>query len=226
MPNQNIQLTTDAVVFGYDRNDGIFILLVKRKFDPYKGSWALPGGFVKESESLEAAVERELKEETGVDVDYLEQLYTFGLPERDPRGRIVSIAYYGLVRKTDFTLHATTDADDAKWFPWDEMPELSFDHSKIIELAKSRLKSKVQYEPIGFNLLDEKFTLSELYHLYENILQRKIDKRNFNKKILQLDILIDLNEKIIKGKGRPTTRYVFDEKKYQESKEAGINFSI
>ncbi len=226
MSDQSIQLTTDAVVFGYDPEDGISILLVQRKYDPFKGQWALPGGFVKENESLEAAVERELKEETGVSVDFLEQLYTFGLPERDPRGRIVSVAYYGMVRKSDFHLYAATDAQDAQWFSWNELPELGFDHIDIIEAAKRRLKAKVTYEPIGFNLLDEKFTLSELFHLYENILQRNIDKRNFNKKILQLGILIDLNEKIIKGKGRPTTRYVFDERKYQESKKGGINFSI
>jgi len=226
MARSNISLTVDAVVFGYDPDEGISILLVERKYAPFKGGWALPGGFVKDSENLETAVQRELNEETGVTVDFLEQLYTFGAVERDPRSRIVTVAYYGLVRKSDFHLYAATDAQDAQWFHWDALPKLGFDHQDIVDAAISRLRGKVQYEPIGFNLLDEKFTIPELKSLYESILSREIDKRNFNKKLLQLDVLVELNEKVSKAKGRPSTLYRFDQKKYQDSKQKGINFTI
>ncbi|MFT6923142.1 MAG: 8-oxo-dGTP diphosphatase [Crocinitomicaceae bacterium] len=226
MDTPNINLSVDAVVFGYDPKEGISVLLIQRKFDPFKGGWALPGGLVQENESLEKAVERELKEETGVSLDYLEQLYSFGGVNRDPRNRVVSIAYFGLVKKSDFQLYAATDAEDAKWFHWDQLPEVAFDHKIIIDKAIIRLQSKVRYEPIGFELLDEKFAFSELQGVYEQILRQKIDKRNFKKKFIQMDLLIELNEKIIKGKGRPHSLYKFDRKKYQDSKAIGINFTI
>jgi 8-oxo-dGTP diphosphatase len=221
-----IRLAVDAVVFGYDPKEGISVLLIQRKYEPFQGGWALPGGLVDENESLEQAVERELHEETGVRVDYLEQLYTFGAVGRDPRNRVVAVAYYGLVKKSDFKLYAATDADDARWFHLDHLPELAFDHSTILQKAVERLRGKIRYEPIGFELLDEKFPFSDLHKLYENVLGKEVDRRNFKKKFLQLDILTELEEKVSEGPGRPGSLFKFNSKKYEEFRKNGFNFEI
>ncbi|NVK63505.1 MAG: NUDIX hydrolase [Flavobacteriales bacterium] len=221
-----IRLAVDAVVFGYDPKDGISVLLIKRKYDPFQGKWAIPGGLVLEDESLETAVERELEEETGVKVDYLEQLYTFGEVNRDPRNRVVAVAYYGLVKKSDFHLYASTDAEDAKWFNWNELPAVAFDHEQILETAIKRLRGKIRYEPIGFELLDDKFPFSDLHKLYQAILGMDIDRRNFKKKFLQLNLLTELDEKISEGKGRPGSLFRFNDERYFQMKEEGINFQI
>lgn len=221
-----IRLAVDAIVFGYDPLDGISVLLIKRKFEPFQGSWALPGGLVLESESLEEAVERELQEETGVQVDYLEQLYTYGAVKRDPRNRVVSVAYYGLVKKSDFQLYASTDAEDAQWFGWQDLPQLAFDHQTILAEGMKRIRAKIRYEPIGFELLDDKFPFSELHKLYEYVLGEQLDRRNFKKKFLQLDVLDELKEKISHGKGRPGSLFTFNRHRYFSSKEKGINFEI
>mgnify|MGYP006134588975 CR=1 FL=1 len=226
MATPNISLTVDAIVFGYEPKEGLSVLLVKRKYPPFKGRWAIPGGFVKEKESLEQAVERELEEETGVKVNYLEQLYSFGNPKRDPRSRIVTIAYYGLVRNSNFELFAATDAEDAQWFHLNELPKLAFDHQRILDYALERLRNKISYEPVGFKLLDEKFTMEEIHHLYETIYNRKLDRRNFRKKFLKLDILEELEEKSGGGRGRPGSYYRFDEKKYFLSKKEKMNFIV
>jgi 8-oxo-dGTP diphosphatase len=226
MSAPTIRLAVDAVVFGYDPKDGISILLIKRKYDPFKGGWAIPGGLVLENESLEKAVERELEEETGVKVDYLEQLYTFGAVNRDPRNRVVAVAYYGLVKKSDFHLYASTDAEDAKWFQWNNLPELAFDHADILKLAMLRLRSKIRYEPIGFELLDDKFAFSELHKLYESLIGNEVDRRNFKKKFLQLNILTELDEKVSEGKGRPGSLFKFDKVKYLKNKKEGFVFDI
>src|ERR1700761_3273913 len=155
--SQNIKVSVDAVVFGYTSKEGLLLLLIKRNIDPFKNTWALPGGLVLDDESLEAAVERELKEEAGISINYLEQLYSFGKPGRDPRNRVVSITYYGLIRPDAFELKASTDASDARWFNIKKLPELAFDHREIINTALQRLKGKLLYEPIGFELLDERF---------------------------------------------------------------------
>ena len=194
MSKQSIKLTVDAVVFGYEEGT-VSILLVKRKYEPFKGCWALPGGFVADEESLEAAVERELHEETGVKINYLEQLYTFGKPARDPRGRIVSIAYFGLVRPDAFHVNASTDAEEAEWFDINKLPKISFDHKEIIESATKRLQGKITYEPIGFELLDKKFTFSDLEKLYSSLLGREVDRRNFRKKIQSFNILDELDNR-------------------------------
>lgn len=222
---QDIKLTVDAVIFGYENNQ-ISVLLIRRKYDPYKGSWALPGGFVKNQESLEMSVERELKEETGVEIDYLEQLYTFGAPGRDPRGRIVSVTYFGLVRPDKFSLIASTDAQDAKWYNVKDLPSLSFDHNRIIHVALKRLRAKVTYEPVGFELLDSKFLFGDLENLYMTLLDRKIDRRNFRKKMLGLNILDQLEEKISVGRGRPAHLFKFNRKRYFKLKEEGIVFEV
>lgn len=226
MSEPHIRLAVDAVVFGYEPHEGLSVLLIRRKVDPFKGSWALPGGLVKENESLETAVERELKEETGIRVDYLEQLYSFGEPKRDPRNRVVTVAYYALVKPSHFQIKADTDAEEAEWFHLKELPELAFDHLDILNMAIKRLKGKLSYEPIGFELLEDKFPFSELHTLYETVYGTAIDRRNFKKKFLQLDILQELDEKISIGKGRPGTLFKFNKKKYDLLKKKGMNFEI
>ncbi|MBU2951090.1 NUDIX hydrolase [Tamlana agarivorans] len=222
---QSIKLSVDAVVFGYESGT-ISVLLIKRKYNPFKGKWAIPGGFVLNDESLEEAVERELREETGVQINYLEQLYTFGNPKRDPRGRIISVAYFGLVHPNAFKIYASTDAEEVHWFKINELPELSFDHKEILDLAISRLQSKITYEPLGFELLDEKFPFSDLEKLYTTLLGRAIDRRNFRKKILKLNVLDELSEKVSKGSGRPANLFKFNEKRYFQLKKDGIVFDI
>lgn len=225
MSKQSIKLTVDAVVFGYEEGN-ISVLLIKRKYEPFKDKWAIPGGFVLNNESLEEAVQRELQEETGVKINYLEQLYTFGDPSRDPRGRVVSIAYFGLVRPNAFKIFASTDAAEVQWFNIDELPELSFDHKEILEIAIKRLQGKITYEPIGFELLDKKFPFSDLEKLYTTLLGREIDRRNFRKKIVGLNVLDELDEKVSKGSGRPANLFQFNQKRYFLLKKEGIIFEI
>ncbi|MEL6132697.1 MAG: NUDIX domain-containing protein [Bacteroidota bacterium] len=223
----HIHVAVDAVVFGYQPETGISLLLIKRLYPPFDGQWALPGGFVDQDESLEAAVNRELAEETGVSINYLEQLYTFGTPMRDPRRRVISVAYFALVRPEAFQLHAQTDASDAQWFHLDHLPPLAFDHQQIIDTAIDRLKSKVTYEPIGFELLEEQFTFAELQKLYETLLNREIDRGNFQKKIKSLDILEELPDlRKPSGSGRPARVFRFHEEKYFALKERGELFEV
>lgn len=220
-----INLTADCVVFGLDEED-LKVLLIQRGLEPFIGKWALPGGFVKLKESLEDAALRELQEETGLEKVFLEQLYTFGDVDRDPRGRILTVAYYALVNLESHHLRSTTDAARAAWFSLTDMPALAFDHEKIFETALNRLKAKVQYEPIGFELLPKKFTLSRLQHLYEIILETELDKRNFRKKILGMGLLKDLDEVQEDVAHRAARLYEFDEAKYQQLKKKGFNFEI
>lgn len=225
MSNQSIKLSVDAVVFGYEKGE-ISVLLIKRKYEPFKGKWAIPGGFVLNDESLEEAVERELQEETGVEINYLEQLYTFGKPSRDARGRVVSVAYFGLVRPNTFKIVASTDAEEVSWFNINELPKLAFDHKEILKIAIERLQGKITYEPIGFELLDKKFPFSDLEKLYTTLLGREIDRRNFRKKIIGLNVLDELDEKVSKGSGRPANLFQFNQKRYFQLKEEGIIFEI
>ena len=222
---QSIQLSVDAVVFGYESGT-ISVLLIKRKYEPFKGKWAIPGGFVLEEESLEEAVARELKEETGIAINYLEQLYTFGQPKRDPRSRVVSVAYFGLIKPSAFKILAATDAEEVQWFKITELPSLSFDHEAILQMAITRLQGKITYEPIGFELLDTKFPFSDLEKLYATLLGRAIDRRNFRKKMLSLNILDELEEKVSKGSGRPANLFKFNDKRYFKLKKEGIIFEI
>ena len=222
---QSIQLSVDAVVFGYEAGN-ISILLIKRKYEPFKDKWAIPGGFVLDDESLEEAVERELKDETGIKINYLEQLYTFGKPNRDPRGRVVSIAYFGLIRPNTFKIYASTDAEQVQWFNINDLPDLSFDHKEILDAAIKRLKGKITYEPIGFELLDTKFPFSDLEKLYSTLLGREVDRRNFRKKIMGLNVLDELEEKVSKGSGRPANLFQFNQKRYFHLKKEGIIFEI
>ena len=218
-------LTVDCVVFGYDAED-LKVLLIQRGLEPFAGKWALPGGFVHLDETLDDAARRELQEETGVTDLYLEQLYTFGAVERDPRERVVSVAYYALVDLFNHQLTAATDARNAAWFAVDDMPQLAFDHEEILAMAHTRLRSKVRYQPIGFELLPEKFTLTQLQRLYETILGTMLDKRNFRKKILGMDLLIELDEVEQDVAHRAARLYRFDEAKYRALTERGFNFEI
>ena len=230
MQNKSSQLkvAVDAIVFGYSKQDGVSVLLIQRKYDPFKGSWAIPGGFVLEDESLEEAVERELFEETGIKVNYLEQLYTFGEPGRDPRQRIISVAYFGLVKASQYQeLKASTDAENAKWFSIKRIPQLAFDHKEILSVAINRLRAKISYQPIGFELLDKKFPFSDLEKLYTALLDRDINRRNFSKKILSFDFLEETGELTKpEGKGRPSKIYQFNQKRYKELLRAGFHFEI
>ena len=223
---QDIKIAVDAVVFGYSSQKNLSVLLIKRGVEPFKNTWALPGGLVLDDESLETAVQRELKEETGVTIDYLEQLYTFGNPKRDPRNRVISVSYFALVKPHHFKIQADTDAADVQWFPINQLPKLAFDHSHILETAKQRLKSKLTYQPIGFDLLNKEFPFSDLEHLYTSILEKDIDRRNFRKKILSFDILEETNKISQKGSGRPAKLFRFNTKKYNELLKEGFHFEI
>jgi len=218
-------LTVDCVVFGLDEGE-LKVLLIQRGLQPFKAKWALPGGFVRVEEALDEAARRELAEETGITNVYLEQLYTFGAVERDPRERVVSVAYYALVKSAEHPATGASDASDAGWFPVTKLPTLAFDHGEILSTALARLRGKVRYEPIGFELLPPKFTLSQLQLLYEAVLQTQLDKRNFRKKILGMGLLVPLKEQARSGAHRPAQLFRFDPRKYQSLKKRGFNFEL
>jgi 8-oxo-dGTP diphosphatase len=207
-----ILLTTDIVLFTIQQ-ERLKVLLVRRASEPYKGSWALPGGFVQEGESLAECARRELLEETGVDEAYLEQLYTFGDPDRDPRGRVVTVAYFALVRSDDLILEAATDADAAAWFPVDELPDLAFDHAEILQVARERLSAKVEYSTIAFQFLPEEFTLGQAQDVHEAVLGHSLDKRNFRAALKARGLVKGTGRKFQDGPHRPAElfRLVSDE---------------
>lgn len=220
-------LTVDCVVFAHDPDEGeLRLLLIRRALAPFQGRWALPGGFVRVGESLDDAARRELREEAGVDKVYLEQLYTFGDPDRDPREHVVTVAYYALVRLSGQDVRGATDATDAGWFGLSDLPELAFDHERIVEVAQKRLRAKVRYEPIGFELLPQEFTLSQLQRLYEVILDQPLDKRNFRKKILASEVLADTGEVQKDVAHRAARLYRFDERAYRRLQKRGFNFEV
>ncbi len=200
------------------------MLLIKRAIPPFKGRWAIPGGFVLKNESLEAAAKRELLEEAGVKDVYLEQLYTFGEPGRDPRGRIITVAYFALVKQGEVTLAAGSDASEAKWFELTELPTLAFDHQKILDYSLDRLRNKLEYTTVGFELLPKEFTLTQLQHVYEAILGRTLDKRNFRRKIEVLKILKPTGKLHKGGVQRPAKLYEFAPKQFEKLKDKGIVF--
>lgn len=200
-------VTVDLVIFTLI--DGILhVLLIERGQWPFEGMWALPGGFVQMEESLEEAARRELHEEAGVHDVYLEQLYTFGDPDRDPRTRVITVAYFALVSADQVELRADTDAADVGWFPAYEPPELAFDHADILSYAITRLRYKLEYTALAFELLPEAFTLTELQEAYEHILNEELDKRNFRRKVLNADILEETGG-YRTGEHRPARLYRF-----------------
>jgi 8-oxo-dGTP diphosphatase len=218
-------ITVDVVVFALDAEE-LRVMLIERDLEPFAGQWALPGGFVRVDESLEDAARRELQEESGLKDIFLEQLYTFGDLGRDPRERVVTVAYYALVNLAGHNVQASTDARSAAWFPVNDLPELAFDHRRILKAAHERVRAKVQYQPIGFELLPEKFTLSQLQHLYEVILDRELDKRNFRKKVLGMEIVKETNEIETDVAHRAARLYRFDKRKYDKLMKKGFNFEI
>jgi 8-oxo-dGTP diphosphatase len=200
-------VTVDLVIFTL-RQDQLQVLLIKRKHWPFEGMWALPGGFVHMDESLEKAARRELEEETGVQDVYLEQLYTFGKPDRDPRTRVITVAYFALVSSDHLELRPATDAANADWFPATTPPPLAFDHADILSYAITRLRYKLEYSAVGFQLLPGEFTLTELQTAYETILDEKLDKRNFRRRILQAGVLEKTSFYRV-GEHRPAKLYRF-----------------
>lgn len=218
-------LTVDCVVFGLDEED-LKVLLIERDLPPFEGDWALPGGFVRLEETLNDAARRELGEETGIKDVFLEQLYTIGEIDRDPRERVVTVTYYALVNLSDHRIQAATDARSAAWFAIDDVPSLAFDHPKILKMAHERLRGKVRYQPLGFELLPTKFTLRQIQHLYEVILDRQLDKRNFRKKILSMSILVELDEVETDVAHRAARLYKFDHRKYRRLTKQGFHFEI
>lgn len=216
-------LTVDCVVFGA-AEDGLKLLLIERAMEPFKGRYALPGGFVNMDETTEEAARRELEEETGLKASFLEQLYTFSRVDRDPRERVVSVAYFALVRPS--AVIGGDDAASASWFDATELPPLAFDHDEIVSVALARLRAKVRYQPIGFELLPSKFTLGQLQRLYENILDRALDRRNFRKAILRMGILDELDEVEEGVSHRPPRLYRFNRAEYTRLLKRGFNFEI
>ncbi len=218
-------LTVDCVIFGLSE-DSLKVLLIQRAHDPYSGYWAFPGGFVDMDETTEVAARRELAEETGIQEMFMEQLYTFSGVDRDPRERVVSVAHFALVKLSDYKVTAGSDANRAEWFAVDQVPKLAFDHDQILQVALARLKGKVRYQPIGFELLPEKFTLGQLQKMYEHILGRELDKRNFRKKILGMELLLPLTEQQKGVSHRAAKLYQFDRAKYQALEASGFMFEI
>ena len=218
-------LTTDCVVFGLDEED-LKILLIQRALPPFENQWALPGGFIRVGEDVDACARRELEEETGLKNIYLEQLATVGTPDRDPREHVVTVAYFALVNLIEHPPTAATDARNAAWFAFDDLPKLAFDHDHILEVARQRLRGKVRYQPIGFELLPRKFTLTQLQQLYEIILEQALDKRNFRKRVLKLGILAETDEVEQDVARRAARLYRFDRAQYRKLQKQGINFEL
>jgi 8-oxo-dGTP diphosphatase len=220
-------LTVDCVIFGLDA-DGrdLRVLLIERDGEPFAGHWALPGGFVDMGEDTETAARRELEEETGVKDVFVEQLYTFSAPNRDPRGRVISVAYFALVNLKNHHAVAASDARRAEWHKAFDLPhDLAFDHAEILKMAVQRLQSKVRWQPIGFELLPKHFSLSQLQDMYEKILNRPLNKRNFRSKILKMGVL-ELVERQKDVAHRPAYLYQFNQEKYEILSKMGFMFEI
>lgn len=216
-------VTTDCVIFGFDGNE-LKVLLIERGIDPYKGQWAFPGGFLNPDESAETGALRELKEETGIESAYIEQFHTYSTPDRDPRERVITIAYMALVKIQE--ARGGDDAADAKWFPIGKTPSLAFDHDLILRDALARLRERIHFHPIGYDLLPEKFTMKELQTLYEAVLGVHFDRRNFAKKMQHLDVLVQLDETVWPTPKREAYLYKFNLEKYNELKRRGFRLEF
>ena len=214
-------VAVDVVLFTIQAGT-LKVLLVRRQQAPYRSAWALPGGIVGAEESVDAAALRELQEETNIGNVYLEQLYTFGDTNRDPRGRVLTVAYYALVNQQQLELKARQRVTEADWFPVRRLPELAFDHRQIIEYALERLRNKINYTTIAFQLLPADFTLTQLQEAYEVILGARLDKRNFRRKMLQLGILRPTRQFRLHGRQRPARLYTFTAPKVIKLQEKGI----
>ena len=214
-------VTTDCVIFGFDGTK-LRVLLIERGIEPFKGKWALPGGFLRMDEDAETGALRELKEETGLDAAYIKQFHTFTTPNRDPRERVITIAYYALVRLQEVT--GGDDAARAEWYALDKVPALAFDHDQILRMASYELKRQIHFEPVGFELLPKQFTIKKLQSLYESILDVTFDRRNFYKKMQHLELL----KQVDRGESKPRQPFLFEfnAEKYAELKHKGFRLEF
>ncbi|MUV02853.1 NUDIX domain-containing protein [Flavobacterium rakeshii] len=218
-------ITIDCVIFGFDKGS-LEVLLVQHGEGIRKGEWGLPGGWIRESESVDNAAHRLLAELTGLDSIYLEQLKAFGEPDRFPLGRVITIGYFALIKKEDYDVRAGFTASDAKWYKIADIPKLIYDHNDILDYSLEHLRNRVRQAPVGFNLLPEKFTLFELMKLYEEILGVEMDKSNFRRKILRMKLLVELDEKQKDVSHRAAKLYEFDQKIYEKLTKKGFNFEF
>ncbi len=216
-------VTVDLVIFTV-RDETLKLLLIERRDPPFDGMWALPGGFVRADETLDETARRELDEETGIHDIYLEQLYTFGDPRRDPRCRVITVAYFAIIASDKQMLRASADASDARWFSVGELPKLAFDHDRIVEYSLERLRNKLEYSTVGFQLLPDRFTLTELQRVYEIILDKQLDKRNFRKKIISLGVIQETGGTKMTGVHRPARLYRFSAARFMKLRDKGILF--
>ena len=216
-------VTTDCVIFGFDGGK-LKVLLVERGLEPYKGRWAFPGGFVKIDESCEEGALRELEEETALKGTYVQQFHTYSAPNRDPRERVITVAFFALVRIQE--VEAGDDANKAQWFAIDEVPQLAFDHDVILRDALKRLRERIHFQPIGFELLPEKFTMRQLQNLYEAILDVHFDRGNFSKKMLHFNILTPLEETVRPTPKREARLYRFNKDSYDDLKQKGFRLEF
>ena len=216
-------VATDCVIFGFD-GVSIKVLLIQRGIEPYKGQWALPGGFVGIDESAEECARRELQEETGLTEISVEQFHAFSDVNRDPRERVISIAYYALVKLSE--VKGGDDASKAQWFSYNDIPSLAFDHDRILRMALRHLRDRICFEPVGFDLLPDVFTMTELQRLYEAILGVKFDRRNFYNKMLKLEVLTSAEPRPENASRRTPSKYRFNAEKYAELKQRGFRLEF
>jgi 8-oxo-dGTP diphosphatase len=224
--HEKFHVAVDSIIFGYDEGDReLKVLLLKRNFQPAKGEWSLMGGFLNSNESVDEAAQRILHQLTGLSQVYMEQLYTFGEIERDPGARIVSIAYFALVKINDSDLELVK-SHGATWVPISSMPPLIFDHLAMVNRALKKLQVRARTQPIGFELLPDKFTIPQLQGLYEAIYHKTFDKRNFRRKLLSMDLLVKLEEKEKESSRKGAWYYQFDPRKYEDLLNRGFNFEL
>ena len=216
-------VTTDCVIFGFDGSD-LKVLLIERGIEPFKGKWALPGGFLKMDETAHEGALRELEEETGMNNAYIRQFHTFTEPGRDPRERVITIAHYALVRLQE--VKGGDDAAQARWFTMDEIPPLAFDHNRILRMAQIMLRGRIHFEPVGCELLPETFTMKQLQNLYEAILDVHFDRRNFAKKMFHLGLLIQTEDMVRTSPKRESQLLRFNKEKYDELKQKGFRLEF
>jgi len=224
--HEKFHVAVDSIIFGYDEGGReLKVLLLKRNFQPAKGEWSLMGGFLKNNESVDEAAKRILNELTGLSDVYVEQLYTFGEINRDPGARIISVAHFALIKINASDLELVKN-HGATWIPISSMPKLIFDHSAMIDRALKKLQIRARTQPIGFELLPDKFTIPQLQGLYEAIYNKTLDKRNFRRKLLSMNLLEKLEEKEKASSRKGAWYYRFDQKKYEDLLNRGFNFEL